>query len=170
MINNKAILFSAVKPNKKQEQRFKTFLNNKYNEDIVLEWIEDKNLNNGFKLEVGNEIFDWSDEGRYNQLVELLSKRKYLEKNIIPLIKEKLNEFELKALPEEVGYVVSVGDNIAIIEGLDNARYGEIIIFEIHNQQTIHTYCILINSMLNQCIMRRQCINPVSNLFSLLGS
>ena len=46
MTNNKAILFSAVKPNKKQEQGFKTFLNNKYNEDIVLEWIEDKSLNN----------------------------------------------------------------------------------------------------------------------------
>ncbi len=130
MTNNKAILFSAVKPNKKQEQKFKTFLNNKYSEDIILEWVEDKTLNNGFKLEVGNEVFDWSDEGRYNQLVEILTKRKYLEKNTIPLIKEKLNEFELKAFPEEIGHVVSVGDSIAFIEGLDNAKYGEILIFE----------------------------------------
>ncbi len=130
MTNNKAILFSAVKPNKKQEQRFKTFLKNKYNEDILLEWVEDKSLNNGFKLEVGAEVFDWSDEGRYNQLVKLLSERKYLEKNTIPLIREELKDFELKAFPEEIGEVVSIGDNIAIIKGLDNAKYSEILIFE----------------------------------------
>ncbi len=130
MINNKAILYSAFKPDKKQEQGFKTFLNNKYNEDILLEWVEDKSLNNGFKLEVGDEVFDWSEKGLYNQLLEQLSNIKYLEKNTIPLIKKELKDFELKALPEEIGKVISIGDNIATIEGLDNARYGEILVFE----------------------------------------
>ncbi|XP_022106934.1 uncharacterized protein LOC110988016 [Acanthaster planci] len=46
------------------------------------------------------------------------------------ILKERIKNYELKTLPKEQGKVVSVGDDIAIVQGLAHVGYLEIIKFE----------------------------------------
>ncbi len=48
---------------------------------------------------------------------------------IISLMKEALENVTFDADEKEVGHVISVGDGIACVEGIENARFGEILIF-----------------------------------------
>ena len=49
---------------------------------------------------------------------------------MIPLLRESLETWKPIAKAEEIGVVLSVGDGIACVGSLDNATYGEILIFE----------------------------------------
>ncbi len=48
---------------------------------------------------------------------------------ISSLIKEQIKKYETISKTDEVGTVVSVGDGIALVHGLDNAMYGELLEF-----------------------------------------
>ncbi len=49
---------------------------------------------------------------------------------IISIIKEEIENYDVISRDQEVGYVVSVGDGIASIYGIDHAMYGEIVTLE----------------------------------------
>ena len=49
---------------------------------------------------------------------------------IISILKEEIENYEVMSRDQEVGTVVSVGDGIATIYGLDHAMYGEIVTLE----------------------------------------
>lgn len=49
---------------------------------------------------------------------------------IISILKEEIKNFDSLHHDSEVGTVVSVGDGIATIYGIDHAAYGEVILFE----------------------------------------
>ncbi len=129
MMNKTALLFSASAPNTEQEKRFKEFFKEKYGEEFELVWQKDGSLKNGFRLEVGSDIYDWSAEGVLRQFKNALN-RVYSKDNIIPLLKETVLKWVPEALAEETGRVISAGDGIAAVSGLENAAYGEILIFE----------------------------------------
>ena len=129
-INKKAILYSASKPDEVRYGKFLEFLKNKYSEDIQLEWVKDESFKNGFKLVVGADVYNWSTSGLVKQLQEkILNIGKSNSKDVIPLLQETIQNWTPKVLAEEVGTVLSVGDGIATVSGLDNATYGEILIF-----------------------------------------
>ena len=130
MSEMKAVLLSASAPSFEQEQRFTEFIHREYGPDVSLEWIQDNSIVNGFQLKVGEKIYDWTREGLYEQLSRSVDKRKYAGKELIPLIKNALTDWEAEALPAEKGTVITVGDGIAHIKGLENAEYGEILVFE----------------------------------------
>ncbi|MCQ2512774.1 MAG: F0F1 ATP synthase subunit alpha [Lachnospiraceae bacterium] len=130
MTEEKAFLYSAEAPSDEQKQRFTSFLKKKYGQDIELEWVCEAALDKGFKLVVGSEEYDWSRQGLYEQFIHSFNKEKKAGKELIPLIKEELQEWDVKALPAERGTVVTVGDGIARVSGLENAEYGEILIFD----------------------------------------
>ena len=131
MINNdNALIFSSLEPSERQYEKFRAFLREKYNKEIDVAWIFTEELNKGFRLQVENDVYDWSPEGRLSQFKEALSSVSLSDGNIITLLKEKLDEFSLKALPLELGIVKSVGDGIAKVSGLEGATYGEILLFE----------------------------------------
>lgn len=90
----------------------------------------DPKIKGGFKLKIGTEVFDWSKKGLFKQFSDAIDSKKYIGKDTIPLIKDTLNEFELSAMPEETGIVITVGDGIAELEGLQNVTFGEIVVFE----------------------------------------
>lgn len=129
MENAKALLYSAAPPDAEQNKRFLAFLKAKYHEDISLEWVQSDSFPGGFRLEVGSEIYDWSVNGRFQQLKDTLANVPEKNGNVIPLIKETLKDWTPKALPQEVGTVLTVGDGIVIVSGLENVVYGEILIF-----------------------------------------
>lgn len=124
-----AVLYSITAPDEKQELRFKTFLAKKYGEEVELVWQKSNAFPGGFRLEIGNEIYDWSVNGRFQQLRDTLTNVPLQNGNIIPLIKETVESWTPQAMAQEVGTVMTVGDGIATIKGLEGATYGEILIF-----------------------------------------
>ena len=49
---------------------------------------------------------------------------------IVSVLKEEINNFEVKTSVKETGTVIQVGDGIATVYGLEDAMYGEIIMFD----------------------------------------
>ncbi len=125
-----AVLYSNTAPSTAQEEKFLAFLSEKYGEDISLVWKKEESLEGGFKLQVGSDIYDWSLQGRFLQLKEALSKLKSKNDNVIPLLKDTIHSWTPQALAQEMGTVLTVGDGIATVDGLENATYGEIFLFE----------------------------------------
>ena len=124
-----AVLYSNTPPSDVQKQRFLEFLSDKYDEEIELVWEEDLSLDGGFKLQVGSEVYDWSLTGRFLQFKEAIAKLKNRNEDIIPLLRDTVESWTPKALAHEVGTVLTVGDGIATVDGLENVTYGEILLF-----------------------------------------
>lgn len=72
----KAVLHSAVEPTEAQKKRFEAFLRKKYGQAVLIQWEQDAALENGFRLEVGADLYDWSLEGRLRQFREQLEQLK----------------------------------------------------------------------------------------------
>ena len=123
-----AVLRSNEEPNNKQSKKIKEFLNDKYN-IVEFEWIEDLSID-GFTLEIGSDIYEWSTIGKAEQLSQLLDGINIESDDFIDLMKTSVENWNPKATVKEIGYVDEVGDGIAMIKGLDHVTYGEIVIFE----------------------------------------
>ena len=113
-----AVLYSDTSPNEEQEKRFISFLTEKYGPDITLCWEKSDAFPGGFRLEVDTEVYDWSVNGRFQQLKDTLTSVPKENGNIIPLIKETVKSWVPQAMAQEVGTVLTVGDGIATIEGV----------------------------------------------------
>ena len=129
---HKAILYAGVEPTATQKQRFLAFLEKKYGFEFELEWEEDDQEEGGFKLVADKDVYDWTNEGRFRQLIDRIEEqdRKAEGGDIISLIKGSIEGFAPHANAEEEGIVASVGDGIVIVDGLGSVKYGEIVVFE----------------------------------------
>ncbi len=126
----KARLLSSVRPNAEQEKRFLAFLEKKYGPGVGLSWQQSDAYPNGFRLEVGAEVYDWSVEGRLNQFKSALEKLAVMQGDVIPLLKENVLSWTPQPLAQEIGTVLTVGDGIARVDGLEGAAYGEVLLFD----------------------------------------
>ena len=124
-----AILYSDQKPNDAQTKKFVSFLKEKYGEQTEFRWEKSEEIKKGFRLAVGNDLYDWTLDGRFRQLKKYITSLSEQETDIIPLLKEKLENWTPTVLLKETGNVVTVGDCVATVEGLKNAFYGEILVF-----------------------------------------
>ena len=149
-----ATLLCVTPPDEHQEQGIRAFLQKKYGEDVALTIQQDASLKSGFQLHVGSEVYDWSTKGRmeqFRQQVEQLV-AKNTRKDIIPLLRSSIDEFRLLAKSSEVGTVKSIGDGIAVVEGLEHAAYGEILMFDngikgmVQDLRRNETGCILFDN------------------------
>ena len=125
-----ALLYAAVPPDEAQRTRFLTFLEKKYGPGVELSWQQSDAFPGGFRMEVGDDIYDWSVNGRFQQLKDTLTKVPHSNGNIIPLLKETILSWTPKAMAQEVGTVLTVGDGIARVDGLASAAYGEVLLFD----------------------------------------
>ena len=123
-----AVLRGSRRPDAEQEKRFAEFLLRTYGCEIPLTFEEDKMLN-GFTLTVGTDVYDWSLKSRLRQFEEKLKALKSGNDSVIPLMKEAVEDFTPSAEAEETGTVLTVGDEIAVVSGLEHAAYGEILLF-----------------------------------------
>ncbi len=141
-IKARAILYSAEPPSEGQKQELLEFLRNKHNKDIGLSWEKDESIKEGFRLELGafegegafrvwrtDSVYDWSLKGRLKQLEDEIKKLSTESGSSIPLIKETIENWTPKVLEQEIGTVLTVGDGIATVSGLQGACYQEILIF-----------------------------------------
>ena len=124
-----AFLYSAEQPSDAQRQRFEAFLARTYpGQALTLEWKQDADLAGGFRMEVGADIYDWSLQGRMEQLRRKLDALDGQE-DVLPLMRQAIQDWAPSTKPEEMGTVLTVGDEIATISGLEDAVYGEVLVF-----------------------------------------
>lgn len=149
-----ATLLCVTPPDERQEQGIRAFLQKKYGEDVALTIQQDASLKSGFQLHVGSEVYDWSAKGRMEQFRQQVEQTvaKNTRKDIIPLLRSSIDEFRLLAKSSEVGTVKSIGDGIAVVEGLEHAAYGEILMFDngikgmVQDLRRNETGCILFDN------------------------
>lgn len=149
-----ATLLCVTPPDERQEQGIRAFLQKKYGEDVALTIQQDTSLKSGFQLHVGSEVYDWSAKGRMEQFRQQVEQvvAKNTRKDIIPLLRSSIDEFRLLAKSSEVGTVKSIGDGIAVVEGLEHAAYGEILMFDngikgmVQDLRRNETGCILFDN------------------------
>ena len=129
-----AKLYCVTPPDEGQKNGIADFLEKKYGARPSIEVIRDPSLVGGFRLEYGGEVYDWSAQGRINKLREDI---KNSTAGVTTLLKEAVDD--LKATVEswsmplggrQTGKVLSVGDGIARVSGLDFVCYGEIVAFD----------------------------------------
>ena len=133
----KAELIYVTAPDEEQLAGIRKFLNKEFgSEDMELEMREDKSLKSGFILRVGTKEYDWSEQGRIDQLKNKMAGAvssngaTVSEENIISILRSSIEDFELEAKNKEIGVVNWVGDGIVNVDGIDHACYGEIVIFD----------------------------------------
>ena len=124
-----AELRSAVKPTEEQLRRFEKFLADKYKRKIPLRWEEDPALKQGFRLQVGADMYDWTLPGRVRQFRDYLRGLESGSNDILPLMRQAVENWTVAVNPEEIGEVTAVDGEIAAVKGLDHAQYGEILLF-----------------------------------------
>lgn len=133
-----AFIYSRETPTDEQLKKVQDFLEKKYGAAVAVIPKQDDNVRDGFRIEIGtstykwnlDRIFDWSAEGRAKQLKESISEAIRGKQDVLPMIRQAIEDFEPIPKDEEVGTVLTVGDGIATISGLEDAEYGEILLFE----------------------------------------
>ncbi len=145
-----AVLFSAQRPTDERLGQFEDFLKSKYGSDVSLQWRQDLSVKGGFRLEAGTDVYDWSTGNLLRQLKDEWTKLAAKSHgNVIPLLQENIRDWTPKALAEEIGTVLTVGDGIATVSGLPGAAYGEILLFAssirgmVQELKQDHVGCIL---------------------------
>ena len=133
-----AQLLYVTPPDEEQLDKIRKFLVREYNnEDITIETKEDKSLKSGFILRVGSKEYDWSEQGRINQLKDKINSAvssstglNISQENIISILKASIEDFQLAAKDKEIGVVTYVADGFVAVDGIDHACYGEIVLFD----------------------------------------
>ncbi len=135
--NDYAELIYVTEPTEKQLVGIKNFLKKEFkNEEIQIEMKKDPSIRSGFILRVGTKEYDWSEQGRIDQLKQKVSKsvssagNEFSQDSIISILKSSIEDFELEAKNKEIGIVKFVGDGIVTVSGIDHACYGEIVMFD----------------------------------------
>lgn len=120
-------------PTKEQLAKMRTFFSAHYrNEHIEFLVRRDPSVVGGFRIFVGDDNYDWSTLGRIRQLRKSIQalQKEYDPAKIITLIREDIAQFELDPGHQQVGFVQAVGDGIAVVSGLNDVAYGEIVLFD----------------------------------------
>ncbi|MDY5113283.1 MAG: F0F1 ATP synthase subunit alpha [Bilifractor sp.] len=135
-----AVLRCVTEPSEEQRQKFVQFLKNKYEledtDQVNLEIVQDPDVHGGFILDIGSDEYDWSTRGRErqfeNQINDARAKaaREKSQEGIMEIMRAAVEQFHLEAEQSEVGHVLTAGDGIVTITGLDHVQYGEILVFE----------------------------------------
>ena len=153
----KATLSYVSKPEDEQIEEMKVMICKKYNKaDVLLELKEDLSLLGGFVLSVDDMVYDKSVRGTLSSLEKTLVKMKCLssnnQKEIISVLKNEIENYEIKTIVKETGTVIKIGDGIANVYGMEHAMYGELVEFEtgvhgiVQNLEMKTIGCVLLGS------------------------
>ena len=89
-----ATLYCVNPPTDKQKKGIAAFLEKTYGVRPEINIVTDKSLVSGFRLEFGDNVFDWSAQGRVNKLKEDIRKSSLSTGGVTPLIKEAVENLK----------------------------------------------------------------------------
>ena len=131
----RATVYCVTEPDERQLKGLEEFVCREENAaSAVIEIVKDESLIGGFIIEIGNKQYDRSLKNKLdsmkNAVAEKARKAVSDQDNIISILKDEIEEHGFDTESEEIGTVISVGDGIASIEGIEHAMYGEIVVFD----------------------------------------
>lgn len=83
MNNLKAILNSKEEPTILQLSKLQKYLEDKYQSTITIEWQKEESLEYGFTLQVGEDFYDWTLDGMFEQLTANISTLDVKDENYV---------------------------------------------------------------------------------------
>ena len=90
--------------------------------EVILNVVVDESLLSGYVLQVGDRLFDNSGRHQLDKMME--------GKPSLATLKTRIEDYHPAQTSAEGGVVISSGDGIVQVEGMDRAVYGEIVTFE----------------------------------------
>lgn len=131
-----AKVFCVNAPNDKQLAGIKEFVCKETGaEKANVEIVKDEKLIGGFVIDIGDKEYDFSVKHKLEAIKAQVMKSARSggadPKSVIEVLQKNVRDFEERVNGgEEIGTVISVGDGIANIYGMDHVMYGEIVVFE----------------------------------------
>ena len=130
-----ATVTCTTPPDEKQLKGIEDFVRKEMNcENVVVDVKKDASLIGGFVIAVEGKEYDFSLKTKMqtikDQILRTAKESTGDNKEVLEVLRKDVKSFKDNLQGEEVGQVVKVGDNIATVVGLDNAVYGEIVVFE----------------------------------------
>ncbi len=132
----RAKLYCVTPPDEKQLDGIRDFVVKEAGAGSAeIEIIKDESLLGGFIIELGNKQYDRSLKTKINDIKakivdEAKRTKEETHSEIISILRSEVRDYEFETSDEEIGTVISVGDGIASIHGLDHVMYGEIVQFD----------------------------------------
>ncbi len=126
----KAVITYAQRPSDTDIKRLTDTLKQVYGAtEVILEEHQKEDLLGGYVLQIGDKIYDNTVKSSYYTLEHNLRKEKG-KGDIISVAQSSIEEFHGTLSVEEGGHILKLQDGIAAVDGISNAVYGEIILFE----------------------------------------
>ena len=131
-----AKVFCVNAPDDKQLAGIKKFVCKETGaEKANVEIVKDEKLIGGFVIDIGDKEYDFSVKHKLDAIKAQVMKSARSggadPKSVIEVLQKNVRDFEERVNGgEEIGTVISVGDGIANIYGMDHVMYGEIVVFE----------------------------------------
>lgn len=132
----RATLYYVTEPNAEQLIGIKKFVMREANAGRAeIDMVYAPTIIGGFIIEIGNKVYDRSLKSKLTTIKEKIVEEAKVTSGedtakIISILKSTVNDFDFEGSDDEIGTVISVGDGIATIHGLDHVMYGEIVVFE----------------------------------------
>lgn len=131
-----AVIICVTEPNENQLEKLKKFVISETGcKSANIEIKKDPSIIGGFIIQIGNKQYDRSIKTKLADIKRAVKSNTKKSANldtggIISILREDIQSYDFETSSEEIGVVVSVGDGIASIHGLDSVMYGEIVIFD----------------------------------------
>lgn len=131
----RATIYCVTPPTDEQLDGIKKFICKEENAgEAEVEIVKDESLIGGFVIRVGNKQYDRSIKTKLANIKEQVLKSAAApevdNESVITVLKQNIKDFIPAEEIEEIGTVVRIGDGIAVVHGLSQAMYGEIVVFE----------------------------------------
>lgn len=121
---------SAVEPTPDDKAKLADFFGKQFNAPVEIVWVKDEKVVKGFVLKILDKVYDNTPDGLLRGLKSVIEEVDKNADDYISLVKESVENWKPRVLPEEIGKVLSVADGVAKVSGPAGVAYGEILAFE----------------------------------------
>ncbi len=130
-----AVLTYVTAPDEAQIEKLKAKLAKEHGiQNVNLKLVEDPSLMGGFILTAGKYVLDRSVKTSIERLERHFAEREKTSETdstqVVEVLRKEIESYDNKTQVEEIGRVMSIGDGIANVYGLQSAMYGELLEFE----------------------------------------
>lgn len=140
--NIRAVVRYVTPLSGKQQEELENFIMKKFGKvHVEIEYRKDPDIIGGFVLSAGDYEYDRSYRTGIRQMRESLMNKAahyketsgnhgFGDSDIISVLKSEVDDFDRKSGATETGYIITLGDGIARVYGMNNVMYGELVEFE----------------------------------------